>query len=244
VQAGGEVGLGLQPAPVAQAGHHVGGDRPFVERPRTPFGDGPQRLRQRRIDEAVSLARRAPAGEESVRPGAAQLVGEVVPVGGDAMMHRPAVGGEPDRRLQQFSQRLGAVRGKQRLPGGHRAGDGHGMRRGVLEGRHPVLLVPVDRAGRGGAPRAVERDHAATPLGAAPGGRVQAEAVAADAGRLRLDHGQHGRRRNRRVQRVAAAAQHVECRQGGGRHGGRRHAVRREHRAAARQVEVAHRRAP
>src|SRR3546814_8654783 len=57
--------------------------------------------------------------------------------------------------------------------------------------------------------------------------RVEHEAVAADAGRFRLDHALHREGRHRRVHGVAAGAQHVQRRQGRQAVGSRRHAVER-----------------
>jgi hypothetical protein len=54
VQAGGEVFLGVQAAAFAQGGDDVGGDGAGVESLGAVFGDGAQRFRQRRVDEAIT----------------------------------------------------------------------------------------------------------------------------------------------------------------------------------------------
>ncbi len=198
--------------------------------------DAAQRLGQRRLTEDVARLRRRAVRQERVRAVLAQLRLQPLPVPRHIRVHRPAIGGVADRRLQQLVEALAAMRLQQRLPGVDRARHGDGMRRGVLQRRDAVLFVPVDRGGGRCAAGAIQREHLA-----GAGRRIQAEAVAADAGRLRLDHAQHGGCRHRGVQRIAAGAQHIERGQRGGRHRGGGHAVRRIDRAAAGEVVIAHR---
>ena len=179
----------------AQRRHDVGGDRAFIEPPRALPRDRPQRFGELPLHKQVARAWGRAVRQERLRAGAAQLVFDPRPVVGDPAVHRPALLSEPDRRLQQLVQPLAAMGGEQRLPGGNGAGDGHGMRRRVLERGDAALLEEVDRSRSGGAAGAVQRDHAAL-----AGGGVEAEAIAADAGGLRLDDAEHGHRGDRGVQ--------------------------------------------
>ncbi len=125
-------------------------------------------------DVARAWARCRPAGRRG-RAVAAQLVGRDRPVGRHPVVHRPALGGEADRRLQQLVQPLGAVRRQQRLPRADRAGHGHGVRPGVVDRGDPLAFEPVDRGRRRRPARTVQRHHRLAGL------LPQAEAVAADA---------------------------------------------------------------
>ena len=80
-------------------------------------------------------------------------------------------------------------------------------------------LDRVDRGRRGRMAGAVDRDDLAV------GGSVEAEAVAAESGRLRLDDREHGAGGDSGVDGVAAGAQDLDRGQRGDRHRGRRHAV-------------------
>src|SRR6516165_4652591 len=68
----------------------------------------------------------------------------------------------------------------------------------------------------------------------------QRKAIAADAGRLRLDHRKQRGGSNRGVGRSAAFAQHVDCSERGKRVRGRHHRVRGVDRGAAGEMEIPH----
>jgi hypothetical protein len=103
----------------------------------------------------------------------------------------------------------------------------------TLSGGTERRLDRVERSGRGGPSGAIDGDDLA-----AAGGRVEAEAIAADPRRLRLDDREHGASRDRSVNGVAARAQHFDRGQRGDRHGGRRHPVHGIDGAASVLMEV------
>ena len=90
---------------------HVVGDRAFVERARAVFGDGLQRLRQRRQPDDVAFGRRAAVRQIVLgRAGAvAELADQALPVVGDARGDREAVLGVFDRGRQHAVERPGAA---------------------------------------------------------------------------------------------------------------------------------------
>ena len=135
----------------------------------------------------------------------AQFVFATLPVDRDPGVYRPTLGSEADGRLKQFAQTLRAMGSQQGLPGIHRAGNGDGVRRGRLYFSDALAFEPVDRVAGGRAARAVQGHNLA-----GTGGSVEAEAITADAGGLRLDHAEHGNGGDSGVHRIAAGAQHVQ----------------------------------
>ena len=206
LQPGGEIGLGVQPARVPQRRHHGGRDLALVEGARPALGDRAQGAAEFRLDEAVADRRRLAAREETParRLVAAQLLNRAGPVEGDAGVDRPALLGAADRGAEQLAQLLATMRPVQERPGGDRARHGHGMGRGRRHRLHPPRAERL-RGRRGGRPAgAVQRDHLP-----GPAGRIETEAVAADAGALRLHHAEHGApRRWRRRARCRRSAGH------------------------------------
>ena len=160
---------------------------------------------------ALPRARRAALGQED--PGrlgiARQPVGRQRPIEGHPVQNHIAILGKADGRLQQGSQLAPAVVGDDARPGIDGAGDGDGM--GAIGRKFPesVVVIPVELGGIGRPAGAIEGDD----LGLASR-RIEDEAIAADAGRLRLDHRQHGRRGNGGIDGIAAAAHHFDGGQG------------------------------
>ena len=228
----GEILFRLHAAGGLQRRRHVGRDRPAVESVGAVLGDGAQCAGERRLHEAIAFPRRAAAGEKERVAGATQLALVHRPIPGHALMHGKAILGAANGRQEQFVEALRAVGLKQQLPARDGAGNGDAVRRNVV--------------GRNGArgPDRVERSGFRRPAGAidgddlAAGRRVEAEAIAAESGRLRLDHREHGAGRNRRVDGVAAGAQHFDRGQRGDRHGGRRHPVHGIDGAASALMEI------
>ena len=95
-----------------------------------------------------------------------------------------------------------------------------------------AISASVDARGAGAAGAVVAPDRLA-------GLGDHAEAVAADAGHVRLDHAEHRDRGHRRVGRIAARAQRLDRGERRQRMRGRRHALAGDDRRAARQMEVA-----
>jgi len=232
-----EVLQGVQPAMLLETADDVLGDRAPVEAVAALGGDPLEGLRQLRLALPLADPWRPALGEQhpgGVGVGAQdlELAGEV---DADPRRDRIAVAGIANRRAQQFGERLAAVVADQPVPGVDRAGDGHRMGRLALDCGDPGLAVPVG-IGRGRRPaRAVVGDQLGRALR-----REEAEAVAADTGRFRLDHALHGAGGDRGVERVAAVAQHRDRGLGGERMGGAGHAVRRMDGRPPGQLEVSH----
>ena len=93
-------------------------------------------------------------------------------------MHRPAIGGVADGRLQEFVQVLPAMCGFSSVSHALTApGTVTECAEVFSSAVISMLLVPVDRGGGRRPAGAVQRDHLAR-----TGRRIEAEAVAADAG--------------------------------------------------------------
>ena len=163
--------------------------------------------------------------------GAACLLHRPIPR--HALMHREAFLGAADGGEKQFVEAFGPVGVQQQLPAGDGAGDGDGVRRRVVGWSRPRGFDCIERSGGRRPARAVDGDDLA-----AAGRRVEAEAIAAEARRLRLDDREHRAGRNRGVDGVAAGAQHIDRGQRGDRHGGRRHSIHGIDGAASALVEV------
>ena len=218
---------------------HVGRDRPGVKGVRAARGDGAQRAGERRLDEKLAFPGRSPAGKKDAVPGPPELLDLQRPVPRDARVDRKAVFRAADRRLQQFVEALGPMRVEQQLPARNGAGDGDGVRRVMVARGGTRGFDRVDRGGGGRMAGAVDRDN----LAAARRG-IEAEAVAAETGRLRFDDREHGAGRNRGVDGVAAGAQDLDGGKRGDRHRGRRHAVGGIDGAASVLMEIPQRRSP
>ena len=109
------------------------------------------------------------------------------------------------------------------------------MRRGQRDRVHLALEIPFGRRGHRRAARAVIGDDLALAL------RLdQREAVAADAGRLRLDHAEQRAGRHRGVGGGAAGAHHLDRRQRGQRMRRRHHRVLGVDRRPAGEMEIPH----
>ena len=231
-QSVGEILLRLHAAARTKRRRHVGCDRPAVESVSAALGDRAQRAGERRLDEPVAFAGRAAAGQEERVPGAAELALEYRPIPRHALMHRKAILGAADGGEKQFVEALGSIRVQQQLPAGDGAGDGDAMRRNVVGRSGTRGPDRVERSGSRRSARTVDGDDLAA------GRRIEAEAIAAESRRLRLDHREHGAGRDRRVDGVAAGAQHLDRGQRGDRHGGRRHPVHGIDGAASALMEV------
>ena len=179
------------------------------------------------------LPGRAAAGQEERVPGAAQLVLVHRPIPGHALVHRKAVLGAADRGEEQFVEALRAVGLEQQLPAGDGARDGDAVRRSIVWWSGARGPDRVERSGGRRPARAVDGDDLA-----AAGRSVEAEAIAAEPRRLRLDDREHGAGRHSGVDGVAAGAQHLDRGQRGDRHGGRRHPVHGIDGAASALMEV------
>src|ERR1700733_10923745 len=164
----GEILFRLHAAARTKRRGHVGCDRAAVESVSAVLGDRAQCACKRRLYEAIALAGRTAAGQEQRVPGATD--------GGN----------------EQFVEALRAVSLKQQLPAGDGAGDGDAMRRNVIGRSWTRGPDRVERSRSRRAARTVDGDDLAA------GRRIEAEAIAAEARRLRLDHREHGTGRNRR----------------------------------------------
>ena len=181
----GEVVERVQAPDSAQGLDHVLGDRALVKRVAAVFRDCPQRLGKLGLMDDIASHRRL-AVRQQIAPGVGaffQLVELVLPVERDARRDHIAFFRGLDRGLQQAVEPELAVIAQDHRPGIDRAGNGDGMRRGQRDRLDVVLEIPLGRRGhRGAAGAVVGNDLALAPR------LNQREAIAADAGRLRLDH--------------------------------------------------------
>ena len=234
---GGEVVETVEAALLAQIAHHVLGHPAPVEAVATLAGDHLEGLGE--LGKAHHLARpRGLVAHQQEAPGVVveeQLLGAQAPVVGGARVHREALLGVADGGLEQPVEAQGAVILDQGGPGVDGAGHGDGVRAGDRDGVDAALEIPLGRRRGRGPARAVEGDDPVL----APG-RVEYEAVAADAGGLGLDDREHGGSRDRRVDRVAALAQDLDGHQGRRRLGGRGHGAQRMDGGTARELKVTH----
>ena len=100
--------------------------------------------------------------------------------------------------------------------------------------RQPCGFQPIGISPGAGAPRAIEAQHGAIGLA------DEDEAVAADAGHVRLGEAENGRGGDGRINRIAALAQHINGGKGGQRRRGGGHAVGAEGQRTSRLVEISH----
>ncbi|MGY3079963.1 hypothetical protein ACVWZZ_006371 [Bradyrhizobium sp. LM6.10] len=167
---------------------------------------------------------------------ALQLLELVLPVEGDARGDDVAFFGRLDRGLEQPVEAELAVIAQNSRKGVDHAGDRDRMRRSQRHGVDLALDIPIGVRRLGGAAGAVIGDDLAFAA------RLdQRKAVAADAGRLRLDHAEQRRARHRRVHRRATLAQHLDRGERRLRMRGRHHCVGGVDRGPAGEMEVSHR---
>ena len=234
----GEVFQRVQAADAAQGLDHVCGDLAAVERVAAVLGDRAQGLAEFRLMDHVAGHRRLAVRQQiALGVGAVlQFLELVLPVEGDAGRDDVAFLRRLDRGLQQGVEPHLAVVAQDRVPGIDRAGNADRMRRGQRHRMDLALEVPFGRRRHRRAAGAVIGDDLALAL------RLdQRKAIAADAGRLRLDHAEQRAGRDRGVRRGAAGAHHVD-------RGQRRRRMRRRHhrvlgmdRRAAGEMEIPHR---
>ncbi len=123
--------------------------------------------------------------------------------------------------------------GIESAPGIDRTGDGDGMGRIRRDRRQALAEEPAELGLGGRAPRAIDGDHLAA------GGGVDREAVAADAGHVRIDHRLNRNRRKGGIHRIAAGAQDIDGRQRRCRMRRRGHAALADRHRTARHHEIA-----
>ena len=165
-----------------------------------------------------------------------------------AVVNRKAVGGNADCGLQRGRQAERAVIGDQLRPGIDSARHRHGMGRFALDRCDALFLIPADSGSLWGAARSGQQRRQKGPRAArsVEGDdvfafrRIEAETIAADAGRMRLDHALHGAGGDRRIHRVAALLQNGDGGDGRERMRGRRHAIGGKHGGASGPVEFTH----
>ncbi len=215
----------------------VFGHRSLVETIAALLGDLAQGLRQPRIAHLLAGLRGAAARKQHrIDIGLRRKAfGAFRPVEGDAVGDDVAFLGIADRRGQQLVERLAAVIGVDPAPGIDQAGIGHGV---DAIGRHRIEalgLIPIDDRPLRCTARAVIGDDLAAALR-----RIEQEPVAADAGRLRLDHREDGGGGDRRIDRVAAGLQRLDRRRARQRmRGGSRRFGDAERRSAG-KLEITH----
>ena len=229
----------VQAADAAQGLDHVLGDSAGIERVAPVLGDRAQRLAEFRLADDVA-GDRGLAVRQQIAPGVGavlQLLELVLPVEGDAGSDDIALLRGLDRGLQQFVEAELAVIAQQRCPGVDRAGNGDRVRRGQRHRMDLALQVPFGGRRHRRAAGTVIGDNFAFAL------RLhQRKTIAADAGRLRLDHREQRRGRDRGVHRRAAFAHHLDRRQRRLRVRGRHHRVLGVDRRPAGEVEIPHNR--
>ena len=175
----------VQAADAAQGFHHVGGDLAAIERIAAVLGDRAQRLAQFGLMDHVAGDRRFAVRQKiALGVGAVlQLLELVLPVEGDTGRDDITFLSGLDRGLQQGVEPHLAVVAQDRVPGIDRAGNAHRMGRSQRHRMDLALEIPFGGGRHRRAAGAVIGDDLALAL------RLdQRKAIAADAGRLRLDH--------------------------------------------------------
>ena len=233
---GGEVRLGVPAADAAKLGDDLLGDGAFIESASPFFADPLKRGRQRRLGVAGTKRNRpAIAGKDAARV-AVEAVHLACEITGHTLCDRISVPGVADGRQQQPVEGHAPMIAVQLNPRVDGARHRYGMRGmafdpGYALGKQGLRAEPIRRP-----PGAVEGDDALC----AARGRIEAEAVTADAGRFGLDDALHGAGGDGGVKRVAAVQKNADrrlCRQGMRSAG---HAVRRGNRRAAGILEMTH----
>ena len=162
----GEILFRLHAASALKRRGHVGRDRPGIEGVRASRGDRAQRAGERRLDENVALPWRPAAGEEELVPRAAELLDLQRPIPRHPRVHRKALFGAADRRLQQFVEALGPMSVEQQLPAGNGAGDSDGVRRVMVARGGTCGFDRIDRGGGGEWPEPLTATTLPPPAGA------------------------------------------------------------------------------
>ena len=238
---GGEIVRRHRAAVGGEVGGDLVGDGAAIEGVAAALRDQAQRLRQCRQAVDGAGGGRAAAGQVE---GAGVLAGlELLriqrPVVGDAAVDDEAFLGIADGGLQHRVEAHGAVVREQPLPGADGARHGDRMRALEADGVDAPLPEPVHAQPRRRGTRAVDG------VGRHPAARrIEREAVAADAGRLRLDHTLDGAGRDRRIHGIGARSQHLDRRRRGQRVRGRRHAAHAVDHGPPRLLKVPHRLLP
>ena len=234
---GGEIVQRVQAADAAQGFHHVLGDRPLIEGVASILRDRPQGLAKLRLMDHVACDRGLAMWQQIALGVVAllQFLEVVFPVEGDARRDHIAFFRGLDRGLQQGVETELAVIAQDRRPRIDRAGNGDGVRRSQRHRMNVALEIPgyVGRRRRP-AGAVIGCDLALAPR------LDQREAIAADAGRLRLDHAEQRAARDRGVRGGAAGTQHLDRRQRGQRMRRRHHRVLGVDRGPAGEMEIPH----
>ncbi len=181
----GEIFQRVQAADAAQGLDHVGGDLAGIERIAAVLRNRAQRLAQFRLMDHVAGHRRLAVRQQiPLGVGAVlQFLELVLPVEGYAGRDDIALFGCLDRGLQQGVEAHLAVVAKDRVPRINRAGNTDRMGRGQRHRVDLALEIPFGLGRHRRAAGAVIGHDLALAL------RLdQRETIAADAGRLRLDH--------------------------------------------------------
>ena len=234
---GGEILQRMQAADAAQGLHHVRGDSPRVERIAAALGDRPQGLAKLGLVDHIARHRRLAMRQQiALGVGALlQLLELQVPVEGIARGHHIALFRGLDRGLQQGIEPEPAVILQDGFPGIDRAGNADGVCRRQLDRTQIVFEIPFGCRRHRRAARAIIGNDPALAF------RLhQREAVAADAGGLRLDHAEQRACRNRRVCGRAACPHHLDRRQRRQRMRRRHHRILRMDRRSAGEMEIPH----
>jgi hypothetical protein len=150
---------------------------------------------------------------------------------GEPVGHGKSVTREGDGGSEIARERKSAKGGVGFAPSVHRAGRGEGGGENAAHGDvvEAAAAEPLEGAGGGRPAPRVEKTH-----GAAAGGPEQTELTAADAGHVRVHHGEHGARGDGGVHRRAAGLEHLDARLGRRGMGTCDHTVRRSRRRPAR----------
>ncbi len=201
----GKIGFLDQAAGLAGMRDDRRGKLAVIEIVTVAFGDARQRARLSGTNELFRRQRRAAVRREGLAIARLrqQLAHLLLPLPMHRRRHQIAVGGVPDRRLEQVRERQLAELVRQRAPGGDDARHRHRVpaaaRHGVFSlevtGRHPLRRPP--------------RGVQSVQLAVRPD---QRKTVAADPVHARLDHRQRNRRGKSGVDRVAAAQIHRKAR--------------------------------
>ena len=230
VQAAGRAQLGSQ-----GLGHLAG-----IESGRALAADATQRFGEGGVAEQVAEFGRATAGQKGgMAVGIArELLDLPVPVPGDARRYAHAFVGEADRGRKHLRKRFGSMIPVQRAPGRDRAGYRHRMRGSRRNFTDVAVDVPPGFRRARRPSRTVKRDRRRAAH------REQGEAVAADAGHVRLDDTLHGDGGERGIDGVAAGSQHLEAGGRGRRMRGADHSVLANRDRSALLREITHRLEP
>ena len=223
----------------AERRHHVLGHLALVEAGPPLRGDAAQDLRLAGSAEDLPRARRLAVEQEIPARRALERVDREAPVEGHARRDGNALLRVADRGRQRVGQADPPPVLRQAAEGVDGAGDRHGL--GAADGNGgQTAAAHLCRGQRGGRPaRAVERDD---PVLARR--LEQNEAVAPDAGHLRLADAEQDGRADGGVHGVPAVLEKPDRRRGGERMRRGAHPVGGENRRTAGRLEVTHGRVP